>query len=141
MGPLVPWNADDPSSTPLAAEYQFSNADLGVFDGIEGTLESTGAFKGVLNRIVVDGRASVPAFALSDVKQPVRLETTFHSIVDGTSGDTLLEPVDGDVSSDEDSRHGRSRRARGRERTDGHARRGDERGAPRGCAPPRGEEP
>jgi len=94
-GTFGPWNADDPSSTPLAAEYQFSNADLGVFDGIQGTLESTGAFKGVLERIVVDGRASVPAFALSDVKQPVRLETTFHSIVDGTSGDTLLEPVDG----------------------------------------------
>jgi hypothetical protein len=93
-GTFGPWNADDPSSTPLAAEYQFSNADLRVFDGIEGTLESTGAFKGVLNRIVVDGRASVPVFALSDVKQPVRLETTFHSIVDGTSGDTLLQPVD-----------------------------------------------
>ena len=93
-GTFGPWNADDPSNTALAAEYQFSNADLGVFDGIEGILESSGAFKGVLERIVVDGRTSVPAFALSDVKQPVRLETTFHSIVDGTSGDTLLQPVD-----------------------------------------------
>ena len=94
QGTFGPWNADDPSQTPLGADYRFSDADLGVFDGIQGILNSTGAFKGVLERIDVNGRASVPQFALSDVKQPVPLETVFHSIVDGTSGDTLLQPVD-----------------------------------------------
>ena len=94
QGTFGPWNADDPSKTPLGAEYRFSDANLGDFDGIQGILNSTGAFKGVLERIDVNGRASVPEFALSDVKQPVPLETVFHSIVDGTSGDTLLQPVD-----------------------------------------------
>ena len=93
-GTFGPWNAHDPSNTPLAAEYQFNKADLGVFDEIQGVLASTGAFKGVLERIEVDGQAGVPEFALSDVKNPVSLQTRFHSIVDGTNGDTLLQPVD-----------------------------------------------
>ena len=94
QGTFGPWNADDPSRTPLAADYRFDNADLGVFDGIKGILSSTGAFSGVLERIDVNGKTSVPAFALSDVGNPVPLEATFHSIVDGTNGNTLLEPVD-----------------------------------------------
>ncbi len=94
-GTFGPWNAEEPSSTPLDAEYEFKDADLGVFDGIRGTLHSTGAFKGVLERIEVEGRADVPDFALSDVGQPIKLETRFHSIVDGTNGNTWLQPVNG----------------------------------------------
>ena len=94
-GTFGPWNAAQPSATPLDAEYEFQDADLAVFDGIRGKLQSTGAFKGVLERIEVDGRARVPDFALSDVGQPVALDTRFHSIVDGTNGNTWLDVVDG----------------------------------------------
>ena len=93
-GTFGPWNTARPEATPLAAAYDFQNADLGVFDGIQGALASTGTFSGVLERIEVTGEARVPAFALSDVGNIVPLQTTFHSIVDGTSGDTLLQPVD-----------------------------------------------
>lgn len=93
-GTFGPWNADTPSQTPLAASYVFSNADLGVFNGIKGTLRSEGRFGGVLERIEVDGSVDVPDFAITDVDQPVHLQATFHSIVDGTNGNTLLQPVD-----------------------------------------------
>ncbi len=93
-GTFGPWNTARPQATPLSASYDFQNADLGVFDGIQGALASTGTFSGVLERIEVDGEARVPAFALSDVGNIVPFQTTFHSIVDGTSGDTLLQPVD-----------------------------------------------
>ena len=93
-GTFGPWQADDPSQTPLAASYRFDNADLGVFDGISGILNSSGSFKGVLERIEVDGTTSMPAFALSDVGNGMTLETRFHSIVDGTNGNTLLQPVE-----------------------------------------------
>jgi hypothetical protein len=93
-GTFGPWQADEPSQTPLAASYRFENADLGVFDGIAGILSSSGAFKGVLERIEVDGTTSMPAFALADVGNGMRLETRFHSIVDGTNGNTLLQPVE-----------------------------------------------
>jgi hypothetical protein len=94
-GTFGPWDAEQPSATPLDAEYEFADADLGVFDGIRGILHSTGAFKGVLERIEVEGEAEVPDFALSDVGQPVPLRTRFHSIVDGTNGNTWLRPVNG----------------------------------------------
>jgi hypothetical protein len=93
-GTFGPWQADEPSQTPLAASYRFENADLGVFDGITGILNSSGAFKGVLERIEVDGTTSMPAFALADVGNGMPLETQFHSIVDGTNGNTLLQPVE-----------------------------------------------
>lgn len=93
-GTFGPWQADEPSQTPLAASYRFENADLGVFDGIAGFLNSSGAFKGVLERIEVDGTTSMPAFALADVGNGMPLLTRFHSIVDGTNGNTLLQPVD-----------------------------------------------
>ena len=35
-GTFGPWNTETPSQTPLAANYKFANADLGVFDGIRG---------------------------------------------------------------------------------------------------------
>ena len=93
-GTFGPWNANRPSETPLAAAYRFEHADLSVFKGIEGTLTSTGRFSGVLERIEVDGEATVPAFALAAVGTGVPLTTRFHSIVDGTSGNTRLQPVD-----------------------------------------------
>ena len=94
-GTFGPWNTAEPAQTALAATYEFHNADLGHFDGIRGTLESEGAFRGVLERIEVEGSTHVADFALEDVNHPVRLETRFHSIVDGTNGNTWLRPVDG----------------------------------------------
>lgn len=93
-GTFGPWNIETPSQTPLAGNYTFANADLGVFDGIRGTLSSTGKFSGVLERIDADGQTAVPAFALSDVGNSVPLETHYHAIIDGTNGNTLLQPVD-----------------------------------------------
>ena len=94
-GTFGPWNAESPSRTRLAAEYTFSDADLGVFKGIAGKLHSSGRFAGVLERIEVDGKADVPDFALDSAGHAVLLATTFHSIVDGTNGNTWLRPVDG----------------------------------------------
>jgi hypothetical protein len=93
-GTFGPWNAPEPARTSVNGAYEFSDADLSVFEGIQGTLQSTGGFGGVLERIVVEGEADVPDFALSDVGQPVPLHTRFTSIVDATSGNTWLEPVE-----------------------------------------------
>lgn len=98
-GTFGPWNADSPARTPLAAGYSFSDADLGVFDGIKGILNSTGKFGGVLERIDVDGTTDVPEFALTHADQPVHLKTTFRAIVDGTNGNTWLRPVDATLGS------------------------------------------
>lgn len=93
VGTFGPWVADGPADTPLTGRYTFENADLGVFKGIAGTLASTGDFHGTLDEIVVDGETRVPDFRLTMSGNRVPLTTKYHAIVDGTNGDTRLEPV------------------------------------------------
>ena len=53
-----------------------------------------GKYQGQLDHIVVDGKTTTPNFSLDIANRPVPLNTTFHAIVDGTNGDTYLQPVD-----------------------------------------------
>ena len=92
-GIFGPWQADDPRSSPVKGKYRFTHADLSSINGIGGILSSTGEYSGTLGNIVVDGRTDTPDFRISRSGHPVPLHTDFHAIVDGTSGDTYLEPV------------------------------------------------
>ncbi len=92
-GSFGPWQREDPRTTPIAGIYTFSHADLNTIKGLGGILSSEGKYDGVMERIVVDGTTSTPDFSLDVSGNPVPLETEFHSIVDGTNGNTLLQPV------------------------------------------------
>jgi hypothetical protein len=48
----------------------------------------------VLQNIVVDGTTDTPDFKLDRGGDSVHLTTQFHAIVDGTNGNTYLQPVD-----------------------------------------------
>jgi len=90
FGPLQEFS---PRDTPVQGDYSFSNADLGTLKGIGGILSSTGKYQGSLGHIVVDGATDTPDFRIAISGHPVPLHTDFHAIVDGTDGDTYLEPV------------------------------------------------
>ncbi|HEV7513965.1 MAG TPA: hypothetical protein VGO27_19880 [Candidatus Acidoferrum sp.] len=92
-GSFGPWDADSPRDTPVSGTYSFNNADLGTIKGIGGILSSTGKYYGILDNIVVDGATDTPDFRIAISGRPVPLHTDFHAIVDGTSGDTYLQPV------------------------------------------------
>ena len=92
-GKFGPWNLDLPSETPVAGHYEFGGADLSIFTGISGILASTGDYTGMLRSIVVDGTTDVPKFKLDSGSQSVHLTTQFHAVVDGTNGNTYLQPV------------------------------------------------
>ena len=92
-GTFGPWDAEEPGDTHVSGSYQFSDADLGPFPGIAGTLSSTGRYKGQLNRLDVEGETDTPNFSLDPVDHPVPLHTEFSATVDGTDGDTYLHPV------------------------------------------------
>jgi hypothetical protein len=92
-GLFGPWNVDDPRDTPVQGDYSFSDADLGTIKGIGGILSSTGEYEGMLSNIVVDGTTDTPDFQIRRSGHPMPLHTEFHAIVDGTNGDTQLEPV------------------------------------------------
>jgi AsmA-like C-terminal region len=92
-GSFGPLDREDPGATLVSGEYKFKNADLSVFEGIAGILSSTGGFHGELGRLEVDGQTDTPEFVLKVSGNPVHLTTQFHAIVDGTDGDTYLQPV------------------------------------------------
>ncbi len=92
-GTFGPWVAKEPGDTPLAGNYTFDDADLGVFKSIAGILHSTGSFSGTLSSVDVVGNASVPDFRLKISGNRVPLTTRFQVLVDGTNGDTILKPV------------------------------------------------
>jgi hypothetical protein len=92
-GNFGPWDLDQPSDTKVDGHYVFQHADLSVFKGISGILSSLGDFHGVLHNIVVDGTTDTPDFKLDSGGESVHLTTKFHAIVDGTNGNTLLQPV------------------------------------------------
>jgi hypothetical protein len=92
-GSFGPWQPDSPRDTPVSGTYSFSHADLGTIKGIGGILSSTGKYAGVLDKIVVDGATDTPDFSIATSGRAVPLHTDFHAIVDGTNGDTYLQPV------------------------------------------------
>jgi hypothetical protein len=92
-GHFGPWQDDNPRDTPLDGTYQFTHADLSSIRGIAGILSSTGRFTGTLGSITVNGTTNTPDFRLDISQHPVALHTDFHALVDGTTGDTRLNPV------------------------------------------------
>jgi hypothetical protein len=96
-GIFGPWNMSDPGESSVKGDYRFERADLSVFKGIAGILHSTGHYVGTLRNITVDGETDTPDFQLSHFGNQIDLHTNFHATVDGTNGDTWLEPVDGTI--------------------------------------------
>ncbi|GAC1701363.1 MAG: hypothetical protein NVS9B4_04510 [Candidatus Acidiferrum sp.] len=92
-GKAGPWNGGDKKEIPVVGSYVFEKADLSVFHGIAGTLYSTGRFRGVLGRIRVQGTTESRDFQVVRSKHTVPLNTRFEAVVDGTSGDTILNEV------------------------------------------------
>lgn len=93
-GSFGPWIVADPGTTPIHGDYTFRHADLSVFTGIAGILDSTGRYQGTLRDLIVDGQTDTPDFQLSRFGHTMPLHTNFHARVDGTNGDTWLDPVD-----------------------------------------------
>jgi hypothetical protein len=93
QGSFGPWDREEPRRTSIDGTYTFTDADLGTIKGISGTLSSRGSFTGVLERLEVQGDTDTPDFSVDVAGQPVHLKTQFKAVVDGTNGDTWLQPV------------------------------------------------
>jgi hypothetical protein len=93
-GEFGPWNSDTPGDTPLEGSFTFDKADLSVFKGIGGILSARGSFGGALNYIDVHGETETPEFVIAVGGHPFPLSADYHTIVDGTNGDTRLERID-----------------------------------------------
>ena len=96
-GTFGPLNEESPRDSGVGGDYSFTQADLGTIKGIGGILSSTGKYAGTLGRIEVQGQTDTPDFRIAISGHPVPLHTDFHAIVDGTDGDTYLDPVKASV--------------------------------------------
>jgi hypothetical protein len=94
-GNFGPWRAGDPGATQVDGRFTFARADLSFFKGISGILSARGEFGGTLGRLTVHGETDTPDFRVAVSGNPVPLHTVYHTIVDGTNGDTILERIDG----------------------------------------------
>jgi hypothetical protein len=93
-GKFGPLNLEDLETTPLSGEYKFQQADLSVFDGIAGTLSSTGEFSGKLGQVGVRGTLDIPDFEVVRSKHNVHVTSRFNASVNGTNGDVFLKQVE-----------------------------------------------
>jgi hypothetical protein len=98
-GSFGPWRSGEPGDTPLKGDYTFDHADLGVFSVVAGILQSTGHFEGELDSIIARGEAYVPDFRLKRSGNRVPLRTKFEVLVDGTNGNTILQPIQATLGS------------------------------------------
>jgi len=94
VGTFGPWQAGEPSSTPIDGHFRF-NADLSTIKGIGGALRAEGRFAGPLDYIRTSGKTSTDDFYLSSGGGKFPLIVDYDAIVDGTNGDTKLERVNG----------------------------------------------
>ena len=94
QGTFGPWDAAEPSLTPIEGTFVFEKADLGVFNGLDGTLSAHGNYKGPLERLDVTGQTTTPDFTITLGNHPVLLQANYHAVVDATNGNTTLERVD-----------------------------------------------
>jgi len=92
-GNFGPWKTGNAGATPVSGRYSFRRADLGVFDGIAGMLESSGRFDGNLEYIEVQGSADTPDFSVRSSRHKADLKNQFRVSVDATNGDVSLESV------------------------------------------------
>jgi len=93
IGRFGPFDDENVRDTPVQGSYSFTHADLSTLKGLGGILSSQGKYAGVLGQIKVDGKTDTPDFSISVSGHRVPLHTEFHAVVDGTDGDTYLEPV------------------------------------------------
>ena len=98
-GQFGPWNDDDPGSTHLSGSYTYEHVQLGVFEGIAGTLSSQGKFSGTLGHIDAEGTFDVPDFKLSGSGPAVHLASNFQAVINGANGDIYLTRVESHLGS------------------------------------------
>jgi hypothetical protein len=73
-GKFGAWAGGHPEDTPFSGDYTFAHADLSVYGGIAGMLDSKGSFGGALQHLTILGTTVVPDFEVQSSGNWVKLE-------------------------------------------------------------------
>lgn len=93
-GHFGPWNSDNPGQTPVSGTYKFEHAYLGVFQGIDGVMNSHDNFQGPLAKIETHGSVDIPDFKIRRAARSSPIDSRFDAFVDGLNGDVHLDHVE-----------------------------------------------
>ena len=96
-GSFGPWQADSPRDTPVSGVYSFNHADLSTIKGIGGMLSSTGSTPAFSTRLSSMARPIPRIFTWRSAAVRCPCTLIFMPSVDGTSGDTYLQPVNATI--------------------------------------------
>jgi hypothetical protein len=92
-GHFGPFQARDPGQTPVSGSFTVKRADLGVFKGIAGIVNSEGTFSGPLGHVNVEGATDSPNFEVVRSGHGAHMPTHFQLVVNGLNGDVALTSV------------------------------------------------
>lgn len=92
-GEIGPWNSAHSEQSAVAGKYSLERADMSVFDGIAGTLTSSGHFRGTFQQIDLDGSTEIPEFEITKTHHTLPLVTHFTASVDSLNGNVVLHNV------------------------------------------------
>jgi hypothetical protein len=93
-GKFGAWAEGHPEDTLFSGDYTFEDADLSMYGGIAGMLDSKGSFGGALKHLHVAGTTVVPDFEVQSSARRVKLETKCDAYVNALNGDTFLKRVE-----------------------------------------------
>jgi AsmA-like C-terminal region len=95
-GRFGPWDATEFGAMNVSGNFDFSGADLSVFHPVLGILDTKGEFNGTLGSMKVSGHAEIPDFEARKARHPIPFHADYRATVDGTTGDTRIEALDGE---------------------------------------------
>jgi hypothetical protein len=98
-GRLGPWNAHDPSLTPLQGTYTMPHCDLAAVPGLMGVISSQGRFQGTLRRLNIAGEANAAQVSISLSGRTEPLHARFQATLDTSDGSAAIEQVNGALQS------------------------------------------
>lgn len=95
-GRIGPISWDDQARTPVAGSFELRGGRLGKYEGIGGTLNGTGMFRGPLENVRVSGTAVASRFEINHNGHSTDLHTSYRADVNGLSGQVILDAVQAD---------------------------------------------
>jgi len=93
-GHFGPFHGENPGQTPVSGSYSFDGADLGVFGGVAGIVNSAGKFSGPLEKVSIEGTTNSQNFEVVRSGHAAPLSTRFRLEVNALNGNVSLTSVD-----------------------------------------------
>jgi hypothetical protein len=92
-GSIGPFERGHRELTPLSGNFELKDARMDRYGKLTGIARAIGKFEGKLERIAVDGSASISGFRTNPDHQPVDLALAYSTLVNASSGDVLVRSL------------------------------------------------